>query len=139
MLESLGMKKPKDIPDFVEMYKMEEAFKVWINKEFEMKNLVKYVENDEKGIFSMDFLVKVFYTAGYWSHILTDQGGKNFIKDRRKALQEGDNYKYKQCLKEERELRKRSFDSALWKTREAVQIIPSNWNATHTHHTRTDE
>lgn len=133
------MKKPKDIPDYVELYKMEEAFKVWISKEFELKNLVKYVENDEKGIFSMDFLIKCFYTASYWSYILTDTGSKQYVKDRRKALQDGDNSKYKECLKMEQELRKKCFDSALWKCREAVQIIPSNWNSTHSHHTRTEE
>lgn len=52
---------------------------MWVGREFEMKNLVKYVEDETKGIFSMDFLVKVFYTASYWSRVLTDKGGKQYI------------------------------------------------------------
>ena len=79
LLEALQMKKPKDVPDYIELYKMEDAFKVWVSREFEMKNLVKYVEDEAKGLFSMDFLVKVFYTASYWSRVLTDKGGKQYI------------------------------------------------------------
>lgn len=60
MLEALQMKKPKGMLDYVEDYGMNEVFKSFVHKEFEMKNLVKYVEDDVKGIFSMDFLVKVF-------------------------------------------------------------------------------
>lgn len=139
LLEALQMKKPKDVPDYIELYKMDKVFMQWVAKEFEMKNLVKYVEDDVKGIFSMDFLVKVFYTASYWSRVLTDKGGKQFIQDRRKALRDGNNSKYKECLRSEFELRKKCFDSALWKCREAVQIIPSNWNTTHSHHTRSEK
>lgn len=139
LLEALQMKKPKDVPDYVELHQLEPVFKQWVAKEFEMKNLVKYVENEEKGIFSMDFLVKVFYTASYWSYVLADRGGKSFIQDRRKALRDGNNDKYKEALKKEMQLRKKCFDSALWKCREVVQIIPSNWNSTHSHHTSSEK
>ena len=70
------MKKPKALVDYVEDYGMNEVFKNFVAKEFEMKNLIKYVQDDIKGIFSMEFLVKVFTTASYWSFILADHGGR---------------------------------------------------------------
>ena len=95
MLEALQMKKPRGLTDYIAEYQMEEVFKTFVAREFEMKNLVKYVEDDMKGIFSMVFLVKVFQTASYWSFILGEHGGRQHITDRRKALRDGDNSTYK--------------------------------------------
>ena len=47
-----------------------------MDKEFDKKNMMKYVEDDVKGIFSMDFLVKCYITASYWSFILVEHGGR---------------------------------------------------------------
>ena len=70
------MKKPKALKDYIGEYEMNQVFKTYVDKEFDKKNMMKYVEDDVKGIFSMDFLVKCYITASYWSFILVEHGGR---------------------------------------------------------------
>ena len=85
-------KKPKGPVDYFEDYGMSKGFKEFVEKEFDMKNMVKYITDKEKGIYSMEFLEKILTTASYWSFILSDHGSQKFYNDRRKALPEGNNY-----------------------------------------------
>ena len=79
LMEQLGLQKPAAVPDYIAEYNMEEVFKQFIKKEFELKNLVKYVQDENKGIMNMDFLIKVNFTASYWMDVLAERNSKSLV------------------------------------------------------------
>lgn len=60
-----------------------------------MHNLMKYVENEEKGIFNFEFIQKLFFGAFYWKVLLHDKASHELIIERRKLLKVQDVAGYK--------------------------------------------
>lgn len=55
-----------------------------------MKSKSKYIEDLDSGIFSFDFVQKVFMAAFVWKNILVDHVCKPIVITRRKHLKEKD-------------------------------------------------
>lgn len=64
-----------------------------------MKNLVKYVQDENRGIFSCDFLLKIYLTSFVWKNILFDMAKKPFLAERRNCFKTKDNEGYKAAVK----------------------------------------
>ena len=88
---------------------------------------MKYVENEEQGIFKFDFIQKLFFSAFYWKTLLHDRASKELIIERRKLLKAEDVNGYKSIQKKIIALEEKLFEFALKKVKEASQIIPVNF------------
>ena len=76
----LGIKK---IDDLIQENNLEKNFLNYMGQNFDMKNPSKYLEDLDKGIFSFDFVQKVFMAAFVWKNILVDHVCKPIVSKRR--------------------------------------------------------
>ena len=56
---------------------------------------MKYIENEEQGIFNFEFIQKLFFSAFYWKSLLHDRASKELVVERRKLLKAEDVAGYK--------------------------------------------
>ena len=99
-----------------------------------MKNPQKYIEDLDSGIFSFDFVQKVFMAAFVWKNILVDHICKPIVVTRRKHLKDKDDKEYRKCIEHIKSFEDRAWESALDKVKKTVQILETNWQKTFNHH-----
>lgn len=51
---------------------MDVGFKQYLDTNFELKNLEKYLMSEKGGFFNFDFIVKVFMASFTWKNIIFD-------------------------------------------------------------------
>ena len=92
----LGIKK---VDDLIVELNLEKNFLNYCNTQFDMKNLPKYMEDESEGLFSFDFVQKIFMAAFVWKKIIADQACKSLVSKRRVHLKNNDYKEYKDCIK----------------------------------------
>ena len=92
-----------------------------------MKNLPKYLEDENEGLFSFDFLQKTFMAAFVWKQIIADHACKSLVSKRRKHLKNKDDKEYRECIKQMHAYEEKAFESALDKVKRTTQIIDRNF------------
>tara|TARA_B110000285_G_C14923844_1_gene513943 strand:+ start:154 stop:411 length:258 start_codon:yes stop_codon:yes gene_type:complete len=85
-----------------------------------MKNPSKYLEDLDKGIFSFEFVQKVFMAAFVWKNILVDHVCKPIVFKRRKHLKDGDDKEYRECMNHIKAFEEKAFESALDKVKKTI-------------------
>ena len=91
---------------------------------------MKYLIDEQKGLFSFEFLQKVYHCAFVWKNILFDQLKQKLIFERRKCFRVSDDKGFREAVKKLDELEETCFKSALQRTKKEVQILESNFNTT---------
>lgn len=54
-----GQQEKKVIPNLIEKHKLTNMFDQYMEQNFDLKNIMKYLEDENTGIFSFEFLLKV--------------------------------------------------------------------------------
>ena len=61
-----------ELKDFIFECKFENGFKQYMETNFELKNLEKYLLVEKGGIFTLDLIIKVFMASFVWKNIIYD-------------------------------------------------------------------
>ena len=81
----------------------------------------------ELGLFSMDFILKVFMGAYVWTHITFDKAKKPLLDERRVYLKAGNNEGFKYVIAKMEKLEEECFQCAMLRIKEKTQITEENF------------
>ena len=115
--QMLGIKK---VEDLIQKNGLTKMFDQYVEQNFDLKNLPKYVEDDEGGIFTFDFLQKLFKCAFIFQNIIHDKTTTHLIKQRQEYLKNENTEGYKKIVKQMKEMEHPIFESTLAVTKEKV-------------------
>mmetsp|Transcript_11065 Transcript_11065/g.16819 ORF Transcript_11065/g.16819 Transcript_11065/m.16819 type:complete len:97 (+) Transcript_11065:135-425(+) len=73
-------------------------FENYMKKNFELKNMMKYIENEQQMIFSFEFLQKMFMASFLFKNFIMERHSLPQLKQRREYLKEGNTEGYKKVL-----------------------------------------
>ena len=73
----------KEIPDLIEKHKLTVFFDQYMEQNFDLKNIMKYLEDDNQGIFSFEFLLKVMLAAFVMMNFIAERGTMVMLAQRR--------------------------------------------------------
>lgn len=133
------MFKEKKLEDYIEQAQFNKTFENYCSTNFDMKNLPKYLEDEANGIFSFDFILKIFLTSFLFKNLVFDQLRKPLISERRKHLREAENNAYKETFNKMEEFEDKIFQSCLDRTKKHVQILEENFNKSLQKHIKSEE
>ena len=94
---------------------------------FELGNLGKYIENEDKQILKFDFILKIFVAAFFWKNLIAEIESKPISKERREMLRNKNTEGYKNKLNQIVELENTVFDSCLRKVISKLEILDSTF------------
>ena len=120
----------KEVEDLIEKNGLTKMFNQYCEEHFELNNLPKYLEFDS-GIFSFDFLQKIFMTAFVFKCIIHDKTTTDLVKQRQEYLKAENSDGYKSIIKKMQDMEEKIFESTLEVTKKKVQIIPQNFTKTY--------
>lgn len=126
----------KKVEDLIQKEGLTKMFDQYVEQNFDMKNLTKYMEDEEGGIFTFDFLQKLFKCAYVFMYIIHDKTTRDLVKQRQEYLRNENTEGYKKIVKQMREMEMPILESTLAVTKEKVQIIDRNFQKTQQHHLR---
>lgn len=108
-------KKPEakvvEVPDYIFDCKWNNGFKQYMEANFELNNLEKYLIVETGAIFTFDLITKVFMASFVWKNIIHDHMTKPLMQERIKKLREGDEDGYKKIIINMEELEDKVFQS----------------------------
>tara|TARA_B110000305_G_scaffold204097_1_gene233471 strand:+ start:60 stop:317 length:258 start_codon:yes stop_codon:yes gene_type:complete len=84
-----------------------------MEQNFDLKNIMKYLEDENQGIFSFEFLLKVMQAAFVMMYFIAERGTIVMLAQRRQALRTQDYDKFKVHHKEMEAFAQDAFESAL--------------------------
>ena len=61
-----------EVKDYIHVCKFESGFKQYLDTNFELKNMSKYLLIEQGGIFTLDLIIKVFMASFVWKNIIFD-------------------------------------------------------------------
>lgn len=132
----MKQEKKKNIPNLIEKHNCTLLFNQYMEQNFDLKNIMKYLEDENSGIFTFEFLLKVMQAAFVMMEFVAERGTIVMLAQRRQALRNQDYDKYKVHMKEMDAFSQDAFESCLDQVKQKVQIIESNFQKTYAHHTQ---
>ena len=101
----------EEVEDLIVKFKQPKQFADYCKTNFDMKNLMKYMENPDSndGVFTLEFLQKMYHTALLWKAIIYDQAKNPLMAQRRECFKKKDNKGFKKCCAELEKMKETCF------------------------------
>ena len=116
--------------DYIEKHGQTQQFKNYIKQNFDMKNISKYLVDEPSGLFSFEYLQKVYFVSFVWKNLLFDQMKVKLLMERRQCFKTNDNSGYRKAVKEMEKLEEKVFQSVMQKCKTETQILDKNFETT---------
>jgi hypothetical protein len=118
---------PIELKDYIFELKFEEGFKQYMNSNFDLKDLEKYVLDQKLGLFHFDCIIKIFMASFVWKNIIFDAAQAPYLKERLNFLRLGDQKAYKDVIHQLEELEEKVFQSCFIRVKETIKILEENF------------
>ena len=74
----------------IDQYNLNKLFQNFCKNHFDLKNLYKYLEDEDKGIFTFEFIQKIYLVSFVFKNLVLDVAKAPLISERRRYLRGND-------------------------------------------------